>query len=135
MRAPVPFRFLVEDYQDAPAWLGRIFTPINRFIEQTLAVLDQGVSLGENIQARKYSTNLATSSSYSSGAFDSIQFSWTYGDLPSALLITRVVHQDGTLFLGTVGTPQWVYNSGNIVVSYVPGLANSKNYTINFLAI
>lgn len=134
MKAPIPNRLLVEDFQDAPSWLGRIFSVFNRFQEQTVAVLDGSVSFGENILARRFSTSYTTSGTYTAGDFDSVAFSWTSTELPVALLLTKVQHADGTAFLGSVGTPQWVYSSGNIVISYIPGLANSTKYNFTFLA-
>lgn len=134
MQAPVPARLLVEDFQDAPSWFPRILTVLNRFMEQTIAVLDRGVSFGDNIVARRFSTTISTGASYSTGSFDTISFSWVASALPLACLVASVRNADGTPFLGSVGTPQWTYNAGNIQVSYVPGLSNSSKYTLTFLA-
>lgn len=135
MQAPVPFLYRVEDFQDAPDWLQRIFTPLNRFQEQTIACLDNGIQLGVNIESRRYTTDYRTSANYLTGTFQSITFSWTGPDLPSAVLLTRVQHTDQTPFLGSVGVPQWVFNGGYIVIYYLPGLAINKDYTLSFLAI
>lgn len=134
MKPPIPNRLLVEDFQDAPTWFGRLISVLNRFMEQTIAVLDKGVSFGDNILARTFSTNFNTTAAYATGTFEPINFTWTGSDLPSSVLITRIVKADGTPFLGSVGTPQWVYNSGNIVISYIPGLAVNTRYTFTFLA-
>ncbi len=135
MQAPVPARLLVEDFQDAPAWMPRLLTTLNRFIEQTIQVLDGNVSFGENIFARRFATSFTTSSTYTGGDFENISFSWTGSALPLAVFIAKVQHADGSQFLGSVGTPQWVYSNGSILVTYVPGLANSTKYSLTLLAI
>lgn len=133
MKPPIPNRLLVEDFQDAPAWFGRLISVLNRFMEQTIAVLDRGVSYGDNILARKFSTNFTTSATYTSGNFEPISFTWNSSELPSCVLLTSV-SKTGSMFLGSAGTPQWTYNSGNIIISYIPGLAVNTRYTFTFLA-
>lgn len=135
MKAPVPFRFLVEDFQDAPLWMGRLFTPLNRFGEQTIACLDGGISLSENLSTRSFSTNITTSATYTSGTFDPVTFSWPFNELPHLMMVTQIFKADNTLFLGSVGIPQWYYSSGSINIIYIPGLANSIKYVIKFIAI
>lgn len=135
MKAPVPNRLLLEDYQDAPPWFGRVLAVLNRFQEQTIAVLDGGISLGENIYARKFGTNFTTVPTYGTGTFAPISFSWNSAALPNLVLLTSVELANGTPFLGNVGTVQWNYNSGNIIISYIPGLAINTQYTFTFLAI
>ena len=133
MQPPILRRLLVEDYQDAPPWFGRLISVLNSFMEQVVLVLNKNVSFGENIQARKFSTSFTTDATYATGTFTNIGFSWISRELPLVTLIASIRHDDRTQFLGSVGTPTWTYINGNIVVSYIPGLVAGSKYSITFL--
>lgn len=134
MEPPVLSRLIVEDFPDAPSWLPRLFTILNRFMEQTIAVLDKNVSFGQNIRCREYATQVSTGPNYTSGSFDNVSFSWGRGSLPKSCRLEKITRADGQPFLGSVGTLQWTYTNENIVVTYVPGLANNAKYNLTFLA-
>lgn len=134
MRAPIFKRLTREDYIDAPAWIGRLFPVLNDFMQQTTAVLTNNVAFGENIQARAFTTTVTAPAGYATGAFEPIRFSWPGANLPNAVLITRVLKQDGTPYLGSVGTPAWNFVNG-VVVTYVPGLVAGDTYSISFLVV
>jgi hypothetical protein len=134
MKPPVASRLLAEDFQDAPSWLSRLFSTLNRFMEQTIAVLDGGISFGDNILARRFSTSFTTTGTYVDGDFLPISFSWIAPVLPLAVLVVQVINSDGTPFLGSVGTPQWRYSNGAINITYIPGLDNNVKYNVSFLA-
>lgn len=133
MQPPILRRLLVEDYQDAPSWFGRFIGVQNQFMEQTVLVLNKNVSFGDNIQARRFSTTFTTDANYLTGTFTNISFSWVSRELPLTTLIASIRHDDGTPFLGSVGAPTWTYINGNIVVSYIPGLAAGTKYNVTFL--
>ena len=135
MRPPIQTRFTKEDYQEAPAWFGRFLTPLNQFIEQTVQVFTKNVALGDNIQARIFTTNFQTPAGYATGDFDTIKFSWAGSSLPVAVIITTISKADGSALLTSVGTPTWRFGDGSINVTYVPGLAASTKYSATFLAI
>jgi len=134
MKPPIFSRMSREDYQEAPAWFGRFLIPLQQFMEQTQALFTKNIALGENIQARQYTTNFTTAAGYATGTFENITFSWSGSSLPNAVLITSITHADGTPFLGSTGTPQWRYDGG-VVITYVPGLAAGTKYSITFLVI
>lgn len=135
MRPPIQTRFSKEDYQEAPAWFGRFLQPLNQFIEQTVAVFSRNVSLGDNIQARVFTTTFQTDAAYATGTFETIRFSWTGASLPAAVFITSISRTDGTPILTSVGTPAWRFSDGNVSITYVPGLAASTKYSITILVI
>lgn len=133
MQAPILKRLLIEDFPNAPVWFNKLLQVLNQFMEQTVRVLSKNVSFGDNIQARSFSTTFQTPAGYAAGDFDTLSFSWAGTALPVACLITKITKDDGTPFLGTVGTPEWTFNS-NIQVTYVPGLAAGVRYNITLLA-
>lgn len=134
MRPPISRRLLLEDFQDAPTWVGKIFNVLNPFMEQVVLLFNKNISFGDNIQARSFSTSFITDASYATGSFNTLKFAWTGTSLPVCVLITSVSRDDGAQILTSVGNPTWLYGNGGINVSYVPGLAASVKYNITFLA-
>lgn len=135
MRPPIQVRFSKEDYQEAPNWFGRFLQPLNQFIEQSVQVLSRNVSLGDNIQARTFTTSYTTDAAYATGTFEPIRFSWGGTSFPAAVFVTNITRDDNTTQLTSVGTPTWRFNDGSVVVTYVPGLAASTKYSLTFLVI
>lgn len=135
MKAPDSKRFLLEDYPDAPIWFGKFINVLNRFMEQTIQLFSGRISLGENIQSREFSTSFTTSGTYTSGDFESIQFSWNGSQLPFVLLISRIVREDGVRILTPVGVPEWRTSTQSVTVSYIAGLANNTKYQVSFLVL
>lgn len=135
MRPPIQVRFSKEDYQEAPNWFGRFLQPLNQFIEQTVQVLSRNVSLGDNIQARVFTTSYTTDAAYATGTFEPIRFSWGGASFPAVVLVSNVTRDDGAVQLTSVGTPTWRFNDGSVVITYVPGLAASTKYSLTFLVI
>lgn len=132
MRPPIYKRLSREDFQDAPNWIDRLLLPLNQFMESTTNIFSKNISLGDNIQARSFTLNLTTSATYTTGTFEPVKFSWGGSSLPTFVQVTSITKDDGTPFLGSVGTPAWRYVDG-VVISYVPGLADSTKYSVTFL--
>lgn len=132
MRPPIYKRLSREDFQDAPNWIDRLLLPLNQFMESTTNIFSKNISLGDNIQARSFTLSLTTTASYTTGTFEPVKFSWGGASLPTFVQVTSITKDDGTPFLGSVGTPAWRYVDG-VVISYVPGLADSSKYSVTFL--
>jgi hypothetical protein len=133
MRNPIFKRLTLEDFKDGPAWLSRLFQTLNDFMLQTAAVLTGNITFGDNIPARSFNITVKTSSTYSTGDFETINITWPYPQRVQAIIVTQVIRENAA-FTGSVGVVQWV-NTNPINITYVPGLANSTTYSITFLVI
>jgi hypothetical protein len=133
---PVFRRFSQADFPTAPDWLSGVFNPLNVFCETAVQTLNKNLTIGQNVQGQKFSTQFTTLATYATGEFTPISFAYNSNGQPNCLLI-------GNIYGGSILTPisitSWSLNinvnPAIVTVNYIAGLAPSTKYNIVLLAI
>lgn len=101
-------RLLVEDFMEQKDWIGKLFTPLNSFMEGTVGVLTKGIGIKDNCSAdiQKVTLNVVPT------VKSPVALRW---DLPTAPVSVHVgnvalVTNDDFVLTATVGI-QWKYDS------------------------
>ncbi len=136
MGLPVFRRFSQADFPTAPDWLGNVFNPLNIFCEGTVQNLNKNLTIGQNVQGQKFSTQFTTLAGYAAGDFTPITFAYNGNGQPNCLLIGNI---SGGSILNPISITSWTLNinvnPAVVTVYYIAGLDPSTKYSIVLLAI
>lgn len=130
-KLPPTKRFVAEDFPSQKSWIGNFFQGLNQFLETTIAALDAGLTLTDNLDAQ---VAQATVSTDSSGVItDNIVFKVTTRSRPTQLLIGKIELLSGTPPVVAI-FPLWEYvpASNSIKISSVLGLPASSKFKLSF---
>lgn len=136
---PLFRRLNKEDIPNAPNWISDIINPLNTFQEQTLALLNGQLSIGQNVQGQKFTSSFTTPSTYATGAFTPIKFLYIGGGQPSCLMIGQITRTDGTAITTPVSITGWTLNINTspyqAYITYIAGLSASTQYSGTFILL
>ena len=131
-------RLMVEDFSDVEGdWIERLIYPINQFNEGVYNVLNQGISITDNIIGSVVTANFTTLSDYISAQnFNAVSLLWKYKTQPKVVLMGRIYETDSTAIMKSAAImTDWIYTAGQVQVRYITGLKNSTKYTATFLLL
>lgn len=131
-------RLMVEDFSDVEGdWIERLIYPINQFNEGVYNVLNQGISITDNIIGSVVTANFTTLSDYISAQnFNAVSLLWKYKTQPKVVLMGRIYETDSTSIMKSAAImTDWIYTAGQVQVRYITGLKNSTKYTATFLLL
>ena len=124
--------------KEAPKWIEKILYPVNTFFEGVSAILNQGITFGDNIAAQIRTIQFVTSSTYDGTAanWDVLSFPRTLKEKSQGLILLQMTQEEDNY------TPieesvyvDWQENNGVIEIGLVVGLAASKTYTMKVMVI
>jgi hypothetical protein len=128
-------RLVTEDFQDQKKWIGKLFQPINTFMELVVSAFDRNLTLTENVAADilyPVFTSVPTATA-------PLSLAWRLKVAPIALVVADVQSTVGTSFtISAAVQVQWTYtdNSGLQITNLV-GLTptNNDQYRLTILAL
>jgi len=149
MALPVFRRFSIQDYSKAPDWLSQFFQSLNAFCETSVNVLDKNLTIGQNVQGQKFTTNFRTSANYyPGGEFQTLKFAYTGGGQPTCCMLGQIIKLDAPpsvqvrlpqSVLDPISVTDWSMNINvspyQLEINYVAGLENNTNYTATFIVL
>lgn len=122
-------RFLVEDFgSDQKGWIGKLLTPLNQYIEQVTAGLNQGLTLADNLKAQ------ASNVSVTAGQVYPIKQAYSLNEKPRSVHIGSIRVSDGstpTAAFSVYWQPGQLQNT--LELTFI-GLDPTKAYTITTIA-
>lgn len=99
--------FRVEDFESERAWIGRLFTQLNPFIQSVNQLFDFNIDFATNIKA--------VTRSYTISQFQAFDFQWPYRDqAPNDLRITQALK--GTQKTPTILLAAWGYDATHALI-------------------
>lgn len=127
-------RLSLEDFKDAPEWLGRLVEWLNQVVEYIVLANNKGITFGENIQCEAF--RVVEVLAGASAAACTAQFATTLKVKPQGVIPVRVV-QKGAAYtvIGAAVTIEWRFDSGKILITSVTGLTNGTTYELTLLVI
>ncbi len=127
-RIPVIRRILAENFTEV-SWMGRLASPINIFMEQTIRLFNKNLSFTDNIDGELKEFT-------ASGAYP-VNISWGRPSKPVAVWIGRVLRTDGsTVSYSAALSLKWQFNTkGEIQIDDVVGLDDSASIQYKIVII
>jgi hypothetical protein len=101
--------FRVEDFESERAWIGRLFTQLNPFVQAVAQVFEKNIDFSTNIKSltRSYTLNVVQ--------FQAFNFQWPFLDQqPGDLKVTQALK--GTLLTPTILLAAWSYDATNSLI-------------------
>lgn len=122
-------RFLNEDFPDAPAWLSRLLSPLNLFMNSMYAALNNGLTLQDNFLGQINTMAV-------SGSSPTTQYLWKYQSNPVGVLIINTIDTSSSpAVITSAVTCDWSYSSGVITINNITNLDSLRTYSVTFLTI
>jgi len=126
-------RIVREDLKDAPAWIDRLITPLNAFMEAVYSALDRDLTVGENVAGEIKTIQVKAGAAATDNTFT---FTTTTRRTPKVCAIGRVERVENiyTPITAAVGL-DWRFDAGQIIISSIAGLTNGETYNITLLIL
>jgi len=118
-------KLTVEDF-NGQAWAEKLIVPFNSFIDSVQAVLNKGLTIGDNMAAviRIAEVN---------GTYP-VKLAWPLSSKPVSVLVGDIYRTDGTAVVLTAAVGiQWSFNqSGELQLDNVVGLPVAATDTVKY---
>lgn len=125
-----------EDLKDAPDWINQLISPLNSFMESVYQTLNKQVTFSENVACQIREVEFKTSSTYSTGTFEAIEFVSNLKTKAKGLLLMQIYEKsDNFNAIKQAVSMDWLDVNGTITIYHVSGLSDSKNYVLRVLVI
>ena len=122
-------RLVLEDFpSEVRSWLTKLIQPLNQFTGEVIAALSGGLTIGDNLKAKKYDLTIAASQAYP------IKLSYTLNEKPTSVSVAYCMEDTGTPTTPTVAySVWWTYSNNELSVTMI-GLDAAKRYKVIVLA-
>lgn len=128
---PPTKRLVPEDYPTQMSWIEQLLQPLNQFLESTVAALNRGLTLNQNLDAQVLDITVTTTAG---SAAPVTLVPVTTKSRPTAVLIGNCRYASGN---GTTAAvfPLWEYlpASRQIKINTIYGLGASTKYTLTLV--
>ncbi|HEY9661984.1 MAG TPA: hypothetical protein V6C65_26305 [Allocoleopsis sp.] len=123
-------RFILEDYpKETRSWLGKLLQSLNQFLEQAIQILQNGITVADNMKSLKKELTIQVNQSYP------IKLAYTLNERPSFVLIGSLREDTGSPAAPTTAVyPYWELKEGSLELTMV-GLDAAKKYKLTIIAI
>lgn len=140
MSTPPTFRrFTMSDFPAAPNWMENLFGPLNVFCEQTVNSLNKNLTIGQNVQGKKFTVTFTTTANYTTGDFLPIKFQYDSTNIPTCCILGNIAKTDGSKILTATSITNWSFNQNvspaQVSIGYIAGLAASTKYVAQILVL
>ncbi len=132
-KIPPVRRLVTEDFQDQKKWIGKLFQPLNNFMESVVSVLNHDLTFADNISGAIIEVTFNSLPT----ATAPLPLAWTLPHAPVALVVGNAVRTDGTAEAFTAAVQiQWTFGNKGLQVTNLMGVTptNNKKYTLTLLA-
>lgn len=119
-------RFLKEDFADQSDWIGKLFMPLNQFLDSVYRALNRGITINENI-AGQIRVNLTVTQGRP------VRFSYSAPGRPAIVLLGALTPINNAQMPTEHPFVDWIFDSGTIVIRSISGLEAGKSYNANIL--
>jgi hypothetical protein len=135
-KLPEQKRLLKEEFKEAPNWIDKLLTPLNRFIETVYNILNRNVDFRNNIRCDIVEYQFKTTPS---GTFNlPIILKHNLRSRPDGVLLIEIRQVDGNYSpVNGALSVQWRGGAQEIFIESigVNSLNNSTTYMLKFLVI
>lgn len=118
-----------EDFPEQKTWINKLLGPLNTLLQDLILILNNGITLADNVKSQSYSIRLVSDGSRTNSSFS---WKWTKNQNPSIMVIGQLI-EEGSTTVPAVGFT-WQM-SGEAVVCNISGLSASKTYQLKIQGI
>lgn len=126
-------RLVVEDFQQEKKWIGKLFQPLNTFMEQTLSAFARNLTLKENVAADILTVTLSSVPTLASPA----AIAWSLKKAPVAIFVGTASRLDGASFTASAAIwIQWQFGASGLQITNLVGITptSSIQYSLTLVA-
>lgn len=127
---PNPQKFTVEDFQEQQSWIGKLFSPLNQYLNEVVLAFNNNITVDDNLAQEFKEIKWVNSASNFP-----LRFKTKFNKQPKGLLPIYLLNNT----LGSYSTLSpwvvWSYADGQVIISDISGLTASSTYTIRLLVI
>jgi hypothetical protein len=130
MTAINPQKFTTEEFQEQASWIGKLFSPLNQFIQDVVSASTNGLTIQDN-----FAQEMKDIKWVNSGTNFPLKFKTKFAKYPKGIFPIYLFNNS----LGSYSTlPPWVvwgYSDSQVTISDISGLTSGSTYTIRLLVI
>jgi hypothetical protein len=119
---------LEELPSEVRGWFSKVTNIINPFFEAVYKILTNGITIGDNLKAQKFSLTIQANQTYP------IEVAYTLNERPYTIQLAQIRENNSTSQVVQNYSFNW-YIENNILKIYFAGLDSSKEYTANFYTL
>lgn len=137
-KLPTIKRILREDLPEAPPWIDKMLSPMNKFFEDVYNALNRNLSFVDNVTGQTKELTFETLAAYDGTAanWENLEFPRTLKRKPTGLLLMQIIqNEDNHTAIETAPYIDWLDENGTIKIYLITGLTASKSYTVKMLLI
>ena len=109
-------------------WFTKVTSVINPFFDQVYKILTNGISIGDNLKAQKFSVEIVANQVYP------IEVAYTLNEKPYAVHVAQIRETNSTSQVVQNHSFNW-YIENNVLKLYFAGLDSSKAYSVNLYTL
>lgn len=118
-------RLVLEDFpSEVRSWLTKLIQPLNQFTSEVIAALSSGLTIADNLKAKKYDVTIAVSQAYP------IKLAYTLNEKPTSVQVAYCMEDTGSPTTPTAAyCVWWSYSNSELSVTMI-GLDTAKRYKL-----
>jgi hypothetical protein len=122
-------RLVIEDFpSEVRKWLVKLIQPLNQFTSEVIAALSGGLTIADNLKAKKYEVTIAASQAYP------LKLAYTLNEKPTSVQVAYCMEDTGTPSTPSVAYCAWWSYSNNELSVTMIGLDAAKRYKLVLIA-
>ena len=125
-----PRKFSLEDFKDAPQWMGNFLSTLNQFIQETNTAISNNLTTSENL----YREILETTFINNTGVFP-INIRTKFNAVPKGINIIYCKSPTDDTLPSVQPLMDWQWGNQTFKISSISGLTASKKYTVRIEVI
>jgi len=122
-------KFSVEQFQDQKSWIDKLFGPLNNFMSQVYAGLNNQLTVADNLFMELKSISVLNESNNFP-----VKFRTKYNKYPEMVVVGTCIDSDG-LYSSVHPLITWTFSDQTLNIQSISGLTASKKYTLKLLII
>lgn len=136
-KLPATRRVIRSDIPGAEPWIDPLLSIYNNNNQAIYEAVNGRLTFPENIYSFKKTLTFTTGSTYSGGVFPDLRFTNELDRQVDGVFL-RQIYLTGTNYYTPIKSGvyiDWQEVNGEVIIGYISGLANSKEYTVKVLVI
>lgn len=133
-----------DSLPEAPSWIDRLLSPLNKSISELQLATQQRLTIGDNLVGLVTSVQVLTGSTGNVTSMNPPLISWQFPQQqePNSILVGRIIAPSNVPpIVAAVSIPSWTYTfsnetrTGSIRIPVILGLGANASYTINLVVL
>lgn len=125
-----PARFTTEDFIDQQSWIGKLFSPLNQFIAETVQAFTNSLSVEDNLYQELRDVKWVNSATNFP-----LKFRTKFNSAPKGMTPIYLLNNTTGAYSTAAPWVVWGYQNGEVTISAISGLTPNSTYTIRLWVV